>query len=183
MTYCVVRVFSEFHSLMAGKRGCPCCSTTEEPKAVPLSTPNAATPLAPADQLWSTSRDKAVRLRMEGSGPASHTPITIHQMFLETVENHGDHTALAFKEEGQWVTMTYRQYYQHCRAAAKSFLKVCLCANGRVQKIYSYSSANRKYLGSDTFVLVCQLSIAAHWILYKTLPVRFKCFSLRNCTM
>lgn len=111
---------------MAGKRGCPCCPNTEEPKAVALTTAHAATTLAPADQLWTTSRDEAVRLRMEGSGPASNTPITIHQMFLETVENYGDHPALAFKEEGRWVTVTYKQYYQQCRAAAKSFLKVGL---------------------------------------------------------
>uniref|UniRef100_A0A3Q3XCT5 long-chain-fatty-acid--CoA ligase n=1 Tax=Mola mola TaxID=94237 RepID=A0A3Q3XCT5_MOLML len=82
--------------------------------------------LAPAHQLWSSCRDQAVRLRMEGSGPASRTPITIHQMFLETLENYRDHTALAFREDGQWVTLNYRQYYQQCRAAAKSFLKLGL---------------------------------------------------------
>uniref|UniRef100_A0A8C4IBH4 long-chain-fatty-acid--CoA ligase n=1 Tax=Dicentrarchus labrax TaxID=13489 RepID=A0A8C4IBH4_DICLA len=110
--------------IMAGKCGCPCCPNTEEPKAVPLS--NVTTTLAPADQLWSTSRDKAVRLRMEGSGSASNTPITIHQMFLETVESYGDHSALVYKKEGQWVTMTWRQYYEQCRAAAKSFLRLGL---------------------------------------------------------
>uniref|UniRef100_A0A4W6EDE8 long-chain-fatty-acid--CoA ligase n=1 Tax=Lates calcarifer TaxID=8187 RepID=A0A4W6EDE8_LATCA len=108
------------------KSVCPCCPNTEEPKAVPLSTATLATTLAPADQLWSTSRDKAVRLRMEGSGQASETPITIHQMFLQTVEKYGDHPALVSKHEGQWVTLTWRQYYEQCRAAAKSFLKLGL---------------------------------------------------------
>ncbi|XP_068576803.1 long-chain-fatty-acid--CoA ligase ACSBG2-like isoform X2 [Cebidichthys violaceus] len=98
----------------------------EEPKAVPLSRTNGPAPLAPADQLWSTSRHKAVRLRMEGSGPASETPMTVHQLFLETVETYGDHPALASKKEGQWVTLTWRQYYEQCRAAAKSFLKLGL---------------------------------------------------------
>ncbi|XP_044051319.1 long-chain-fatty-acid--CoA ligase ACSBG2-like isoform X2 [Siniperca chuatsi] len=97
-----------------------------EPKAVPLSTANATTTLAPADQLWSTSREKAVRLRMEGSGPASETPITIHQAFLDTLETYADHPALASKKEDQWVTVTWRQYYEQCRAAAKSFLKLGL---------------------------------------------------------
>lgn len=110
----------------------PVCEDTslenpaEEPKAVPLSSTSLATTLAPAEQLWTTSRDKAVRLRMEGSGPAAETPITTHQMFLETVENNGDHPALAWKKDGQWMTMTYRQYYEQCRAAAKSFLKLGL---------------------------------------------------------
>ncbi|KAM3611025.1 uncharacterized protein V6R79_012660 [Siganus canaliculatus] len=110
---------------MAGKCICPCCPSAEESKAVPL-IPKAAVPLAPADQLWSTSRDKPVKLRMEGSGPASHIPITIHQMFLETVENYGDHKALAFKQEGKWVTVTWKEYYKQSRAAAKSFLKLGL---------------------------------------------------------
>ncbi|XP_069379537.1 long-chain-fatty-acid--CoA ligase ACSBG2-like isoform X3 [Paralichthys olivaceus] len=96
----------------------------EEPKAVPLSSGIAT--LAPADQLWSVSRNEAVQLRMEGSGQASETPITIHQMFLETVEHYGDYSALMSKEEGQWVTLTWRQYYEQCRAAAKSFLKLGL---------------------------------------------------------
>uniref|UniRef100_A0A3B4VJJ6 long-chain-fatty-acid--CoA ligase n=1 Tax=Seriola dumerili TaxID=41447 RepID=A0A3B4VJJ6_SERDU len=94
--------------------------------AVPLSTANVATTLAPADRLWSTSRDEAVRLRMEGSGKASETPMTIHQMFLQTVDSYGDTPALVSKKEGQWETLTWRQYYEQCRAAAKSFLKLGL---------------------------------------------------------
>ncbi|XP_055017916.1 long-chain-fatty-acid--CoA ligase ACSBG2-like, partial [Boleophthalmus pectinirostris] len=101
-------------------------SPPEEPKAVPLSSTSLATTLTPAEHLWTTGRDKAVKLRMEGSGPAAETPITTHQMFLETVENYGDHPALAYKKDGQWVTLTYRQYYEQCRAAAKSFLKLGL---------------------------------------------------------
>lgn len=116
---------------------------TEGLKVVPLSPATLATTLAPADQLWSTSRDKAVKLRMEGSGAASYTPITIHQMFLETLEKYPDHPALAFKKEGQWVFLTFRQYYEQCRAAAKSFLKVCSAYIP--QKIYYYY----RYLGSD----------------------------------
>ncbi|KAM3868234.1 long-chain-fatty-acid--CoA ligase ACSBG2-like [Diretmus argenteus] len=94
-----------------------------KPKAIPLPK---AVALAPADQLWSTARDQAVKLRMEGSGVGSETPMTIHQIFLEAVEGYGDHPALASKKEGQWVTLTWRQYYEQCRAAAKSFLKLGL---------------------------------------------------------
>ncbi|XP_004072167.2 long-chain-fatty-acid--CoA ligase ACSBG2 [Oryzias latipes] len=100
--------------------------STEEPRVVPMSTQSLATTLAPADKLWSASRDKAVNLRMEASGPGSETPVTIHQMFLETVERSGDQTALVFKEDGQTASLTWRQYYEQCRAAAKSFLKLGL---------------------------------------------------------
>ncbi|XP_019111247.2 long-chain-fatty-acid--CoA ligase ACSBG2 [Larimichthys crocea] len=111
---------------MAGKYSCPCCPNAEEPKAVPLSSATLGATLAPAEQLWSTTRDNAVKLRMEGSGPASNTPITIHQMFLETVEKYPEYPALASKQEGRWVFVTWRQYYEQCRAAAKSFLKLGL---------------------------------------------------------
>ncbi|XP_054628341.1 long-chain-fatty-acid--CoA ligase ACSBG2-like isoform X2 [Dunckerocampus dactyliophorus] len=98
-----------------------------EPKATPLRPQvAAASALTPAEQLWTTSRDQAVRLRMEASGPAADTPITVHQMFLETVESFGSHPALAHKKDGQWVTLSWRQYYEQCRAAAKSFLKLGL---------------------------------------------------------
>lgn len=69
---------------------------------------------------------------MEGSGLASETPITIHQMFLQTVDSYGDVPALVSKKDGQWETLTWRQYYEQCRAAAKSFLKVCLSVNSTI---------------------------------------------------
>ncbi|XP_061751564.1 long-chain-fatty-acid--CoA ligase ACSBG2-like isoform X2 [Nerophis ophidion] len=98
-----------------------------EPKAIPLRPQVAATTaLAPAEQLWTTGRDKAVRLRMEDTGPAAETPLTVHQAFLETVQSFGDHPALAHKEDGQWVTLSWSRYYERCRAAAKSFLKLGL---------------------------------------------------------
>uniref|UniRef100_A0A673CB94 long-chain-fatty-acid--CoA ligase n=1 Tax=Sphaeramia orbicularis TaxID=375764 RepID=A0A673CB94_9TELE len=97
-----------------------------QPKPVPLSLASGVTTLALASNFWTTRRDEAVRLRMEGSGPASETPITTHQMFLQTVENFGDHPALASKKNDQWEIMTWRQYYEQCRAAAKSFLKLGL---------------------------------------------------------
>ncbi|KAL0979625.1 hypothetical protein UPYG_G00187460 [Umbra pygmaea] len=99
----------------------------EEPlsgASVPLKVSNVS--LAPAEQLWVHSRDHAVKLRMAEMGPGSETPKTIHQMFLETVESYGHLPALASKEEGRWVTLTWREYYQQCRAAAKSFLKLGL---------------------------------------------------------
>ncbi|XP_068461365.1 long-chain-fatty-acid--CoA ligase ACSBG2-like isoform X2 [Clinocottus analis] len=104
------------------------CATSELEEATEglSQVPIGPALLAPADELWSTSRHKAVRLRMEGSGPASETPMTVHQMFLQTVQTYGDHPALASKEEGQWVTLSWRQYYEQCRAAAKSFLKLGL---------------------------------------------------------
>lgn len=123
---------------------CPCCSVAEEPRAVPQQLSNAPAALTPADQLWCTRRDEAVRLRMEGSGPASNTPITTHQMFVETVESFGDHPALAYKVDGQWVTMNFKEYYQQCRAAAKSFLRVSDALHVRSVKSVKWTFSPRK---------------------------------------
>lgn len=102
---------------------CPCCPDHKgEDVSIPLVVGEAR--LAPAQDLWSTASDKAVKLRMETSGPGSEPSMTIHQMFKATLQNYGDFPALREKINGMWVTLTYKEYYQHSRAAAKSFLKV-----------------------------------------------------------
>uniref|UniRef100_A0A673M3C2 long-chain-fatty-acid--CoA ligase n=1 Tax=Sinocyclocheilus rhinocerous TaxID=307959 RepID=A0A673M3C2_9TELE len=98
-------------------------SSSDEPE-IPLTTGDVR--LAQAQELWSTARDKPVKLRMETSGLGSEPPMTIHQMFLATVQKYGDYPALRAKKDGMWVTLTYKEYYQHARAAAKSFLKLGL---------------------------------------------------------
>ncbi|KAG9328234.1 hypothetical protein JZ751_015751 [Albula glossodonta] len=82
--------------------------------------------LATADQLWTSARDQAVKLRMSEEGPGSEAPMTICQMFQEKKMKYGSQPALASKKDGVWVTLTYDEYYQKCRAAAKSFLKLGL---------------------------------------------------------
>uniref|UniRef100_A0A672JJH0 Long-chain-fatty-acid--CoA ligase ACSBG2 n=1 Tax=Salarias fasciatus TaxID=181472 RepID=A0A672JJH0_SALFA len=81
-------------------------------------------PVSP--RLWTTHCDGAVKLRMGDSGLAAETPLTINQMFTSAVERFGDFVALGWKEGEQQKTMNYRDYYQTCRSAAKSFLKLGL---------------------------------------------------------
>lgn len=83
-------------------------------------------PVASAQSLWTSRREGEVKLRMGESGLAAETPLTIHQMFSSTVERFGDFTALGWKEGEQQKSMSYKQYYQTCRTAAKSFLKLGL---------------------------------------------------------
>lgn len=102
---------------------CPCCPDHKDDEAaIPLKVGDVR--LAPAEELWSTARDKAVKLRMDASELSSEPPMTVHQMFMATVQKYGDYPALRGKKDGTWVTLTYKEYYQHSRAAAKSFLKV-----------------------------------------------------------
>ncbi|XP_069482861.1 long-chain-fatty-acid--CoA ligase ACSBG2-like [Ambystoma mexicanum] len=82
--------------------------------------------LATADSLWTTAKDGAVKLRMAELGPGSEPPITTVQMFQKSVHNYGHRPALAVNRNGQWEFTSYLQYYEQCRAAAKSFLKLGL---------------------------------------------------------
>ncbi|XP_059579546.1 long-chain-fatty-acid--CoA ligase ACSBG2 [Alligator mississippiensis] len=83
-------------------------------------------PVAPAETLFTTRADGAVRLRLDPEGPGALPPITVHQLFQEAVKRHGDRPALAYKRGQTWESLSYRQYQQQCRAAAKGFLKLGL---------------------------------------------------------
>ncbi|KAK1174416.1 long-chain-fatty-acid--CoA ligase ACSBG2-like [Acipenser oxyrinchus oxyrinchus] len=96
--------------------------TILEPTAVQVPVPT----LAPSEMMWTIKRDEPVKLRITQSGPGSETPVTVHQMFQHAVEQYGETPALAVKKEGQWATLTFREYYNECRLAAKSFLKLGL---------------------------------------------------------
>ena len=54
-------------------------------------------------------------------------PITVGEMFLNTVKLFPDKRALRYKESDQsdWTDINYAEYYKYSIAAAKSFVKVC----------------------------------------------------------
>lgn len=57
-------------------------------------------------------------------GVASDPPITVSEMMRRTVTKIPNHSALRYKINNSWETITYREYYNLCISAAKSFLKV-----------------------------------------------------------
>ena len=65
-----------------------------------------------------------VDLAIGESGIEAEEPITVGQLFKNTVERFPTHPALKYKEDGTWKTITYTGYYEFCIRAAKSFLKV-----------------------------------------------------------
>lgn len=90
--------------------------------------PNSlSVPAAGEAGLWTSQGDGEVKLRISDSGLAAEKPLTINDMFTSAVERFGDLKALSWKEGEQQKTMNYREYYQICRTAAKSFLKVDSC--------------------------------------------------------
>ena len=78
-------------------------------------------------RLWTSQCDAEVKLRIGDSGVAAETPLTVNQMFTSAVERFGDYIALSWKEDEQQKSLNYKEYYQACRTAAKSFLKVDTC--------------------------------------------------------
>uniref|UniRef100_A0A674NBK3 Long-chain-fatty-acid--CoA ligase ACSBG2 n=1 Tax=Takifugu rubripes TaxID=31033 RepID=A0A674NBK3_TAKRU len=76
--------------------------------------------------LWTTRGEAEVKLRMGDSGLSAEPPVTIHQVFTSAVKRFGDYTALSWKDGQQLKRLNYREYYQTCRTAAKSFLKLGL---------------------------------------------------------
>uniref|UniRef100_A0AAY4CCL9 long-chain-fatty-acid--CoA ligase n=1 Tax=Denticeps clupeoides TaxID=299321 RepID=A0AAY4CCL9_9TELE len=103
------------------------CSFCSAPtgEAVPTSRQHEAS-VKPAERFWTSVRDQPVKLRLSESGPGSEMPLTVHQMFQETVDQYGDNPALCWKAAGQWQSMTFKEYMQQCRMAAKSFLQLGL---------------------------------------------------------
>uniref|UniRef100_A0A8C3R7I1 long-chain-fatty-acid--CoA ligase n=1 Tax=Cyanoderma ruficeps TaxID=181631 RepID=A0A8C3R7I1_9PASS len=76
--------------------------------------------------VWTTRRDGEVKLRMEEKGFGSEAPKTVHQLLQESVGKYSDYYALASKNNGRWIKLTYKMYYDECWKAAKSFLKLGL---------------------------------------------------------
>ncbi|XP_066523388.1 long-chain-fatty-acid--CoA ligase ACSBG1 isoform X2 [Hoplias malabaricus] len=84
----------------------------------------AGASLAPAQSLWTTEASGSVQLRIDELCPQE--TITVHQMFLNSVQKYGSLPALASKRKGKWEKITFSEYYSCCRMAAKSFLKLGL---------------------------------------------------------
>ncbi|XP_006126863.1 long-chain-fatty-acid--CoA ligase ACSBG2 isoform X1 [Pelodiscus sinensis] len=100
--------------------------TTEETKTEEsqLDMFRSKGPSSPA--LWTTRRDGEVKLRLDQHGIGSEKPKTVNELLQESVRKYGDYFALASKKGDKWIKQTYRQYYEECRKAAKSFIKLGL---------------------------------------------------------
>uniref|UniRef100_A0A4W5MJA9 Long-chain-fatty-acid--CoA ligase ACSBG2 n=2 Tax=Hucho hucho TaxID=62062 RepID=A0A4W5MJA9_9TELE len=102
---------------------------TEQPthtETVSAQRPDSLSLAMAEPERWTSRGDGEVKLRMGESGFAAEPPLTVDQMFKTAVERFGSYTALGWKEGEQTKTINYQEYYQACRTAAKSFLKLGL---------------------------------------------------------
>ena len=105
-------------------------------------------------KLWTTNPAEGVDLIIGESGLESEAPITVGRMFKDTVERIPDHAAHMYKENGEWITITYKQHYDRCFAAAKSFLKV------RIRYVY-FVIINDAYWAYTPFTFLKRLYMHA----------------------
>lgn len=80
--------------------------------------------LTAVPRLWCTHCDGEVLLRLSKHGPGHETPMTIPELFQESVERFGAYPALASKNGKKCETLTFNQYYELCQKAARSLIKV-----------------------------------------------------------
>jgi hypothetical protein len=78
----------------------------------------------------SNPRDRVATLRSEPQGLEAADPMTIGDMFLNTIERFPNRTAICLKENGtvssDWKKISFAEYYSYTLQAAKSLLKVWL---------------------------------------------------------
>ncbi|XP_047565127.1 long-chain-fatty-acid--CoA ligase ACSBG2-like isoform X3 [Lutra lutra] len=72
-----------------------------------------------------SKRDGEVHLRQEDTF-TSQAPITVHDMVMNTAIKYANYIALGSKHRNGWHLLTYIEYYEECRRAAKAFLKLGL---------------------------------------------------------
>ncbi|KAM6168062.1 long-chain-fatty-acid--CoA ligase ACSBG2-like [Erethizon dorsatum] len=79
-----------------------------------------------APGLWTTHRDGEVVLRLSKHQPGHEIPVTIPELFQESVQRFGAHPALAWKSRRKWQTLNFIQYYEACRKAGRALIKLGL---------------------------------------------------------
>ncbi|CAB1331382.1 unnamed protein product, partial [Coregonus sp. 'balchen'] len=155
---------------------------TEQPthtETVSAHRPDSLSLAVAEPERWTSRGDGEVKLRMGESGFAAEPSLTVDQMFKTAVERFGSYTALGWKEGEQTKTINYKEYYQACRTAAKSFLKwfisdiAAILAGGFAVGIYTTNSPEAcQYLAEN-----CKANIVVvenHKQLQKILQVQDK---------
>ncbi|XP_039734488.1 long-chain-fatty-acid--CoA ligase ACSBG2 [Pteropus medius] len=76
--------------------------------------------------LWTAHADGEVLLRLSRHGPGHETPVTIPELFRESVSRFGTYPALVSKSTENWEILNFNQYYEACRKAARALIKLGL---------------------------------------------------------
>ncbi|XP_037053742.1 long-chain-fatty-acid--CoA ligase ACSBG2-like [Peromyscus leucopus] len=97
-------------------------------KALKRTTPQAPHPsetMAPGSCYWTAERDGEVKLRL-GKNSEDEPPTTVPDLIMSAATKYSHCLAIGSKYKKSWQLLTYIEYYEACRRAAKAFLKVGL---------------------------------------------------------
>ena len=88
-------------------------------------------------------------------------PLTVGQLFKQTVKQIPDGVALMYKEDNQWKSISYTEYYNMVIKAAKSFTKVVILYACDSKFVLSGSQ-----IGVEEFQGVCILGFnSPEWVI------------------
>ncbi|XP_005405787.1 PREDICTED: long-chain-fatty-acid--CoA ligase ACSBG2-like isoform X2 [Chinchilla lanigera] len=92
------------------------------------SPSEGSVPQSENQSYWTAERDGEVRLRLRlaEDSSAAQAPLTVHDMVLHAATKFASYIALGTKRRNHWHLVSYVQYYELCRRAAKAFLKLGL---------------------------------------------------------
>lgn len=88
------------------------------PSLLPTPPPPAA-----GSCYWTTERDGEVKLRL-GKNSEDEPPTTVPDLIMSAATKYSHCLAIGSKYKKSWQLLTYIEYYEACRRAAKAFLKV-----------------------------------------------------------
>lgn len=79
--------------------------------------------LTAENSFWTTQRNGEVKLRMDKNSE-DEPPVTVPDMIMSAATKYSHYLAIGCKYKKSWQLLTYIEYYEACRRAAKAFLKV-----------------------------------------------------------
>jgi hypothetical protein len=77
-----------------------------------------------ASPFWRVEPDACVEIRLAKKGVAARPATTVNELLQMAVSKHGDKPALSWEDGGKWQSMTWVEYHQQIRAAAKSLIHI-----------------------------------------------------------
>jgi long-chain-fatty-acid--CoA ligase ACSBG len=69
---------------------------------------------------WACDINDELPVKLRSSGPGSERPLTVPQMFLNSVKSGGDRASVKIERDGKVLTWTWDQYFDNSMAFAKS---------------------------------------------------------------
>ncbi|XP_028620212.1 long-chain-fatty-acid--CoA ligase ACSBG2-like isoform X2 [Grammomys surdaster] len=82
--------------------------------------------VTPGTSYWTSKREGLVQLRMGKNPLENEPPVTVPDLIMSAATKYSHYLAIGSKYKKSWQVLTYIEYYEACRRAAKAFLKVGL---------------------------------------------------------